>query len=532
MCNDGSGDYVKVNAELCVGCGQCIEACTHGARSGLDDFEPFMADLSTGADIVAVVAPAAASNFDGRYLELNAWLSSLGVTALFDVSFGAELTVKSYLEHKAENDPNLIIAQPCPTLVTFIEIYRPELIQYLAPADSPMMHTIKMIKKFFPRYASSRIAVISPCYAKRREFDEVGLGDYNVTFKSLEDYIAKKGIELAHYPPRPYDGPAAERGVLFPTPGGLMRTVERHVPGISGLTRKIEGQPEVFDYLAHLSASIDKGSSPLQPLVDCLNCEMGCNAGPGTSNRGKHPDLIEGYVETRNHLARESFKKGLLVKTEKSVKRAMEKLVARYWQKGLYDRSYVDRSKSFRDAIRRPTDEEIRQVHIKTHKRGKRDILNCGACGYKSCEQMAVAICNGLNRPENCRHYVSVEVAMMHEDHRNEIKRTIDEVAKASVGKLKENMRGIDSLAGVSIDMAPASRVLSRSSRWFRILRPSRWPREEGGAVRRLRARPSRGWPGSGTLPLSCERSRASRKASSRQAPSSSRSRRKRTCSR
>ena len=32
-------------------------------------------------------------------------------------------------------------------------------------------------------------------------------------------------------------------------------------------------------------------------MVDCLNCEMGCNGGPGTINRGKHPDVVEGLIE-------------------------------------------------------------------------------------------------------------------------------------------------------------------------------------------------------------------------------------------
>ena len=37
LCNDGSGDYIKTNPSLCVGCGHCIDACEHGARYGIDD---------------------------------------------------------------------------------------------------------------------------------------------------------------------------------------------------------------------------------------------------------------------------------------------------------------------------------------------------------------------------------------------------------------------------------------------------------------------------------------------------------------
>ena len=147
FCNDGSGDYVTINENMCIGCGNCIDACTHEARFGMDDIEAFLADVRSGSEMVAIVAPAAAANFPGKYLKLNTWLKSLGIKAVFDVSFGAELTVKTYLDHVKRNKPKTVIAQPCPAIVTFIEMYQPELIDHLAPADSPMLHTVKMIKK-------------------------------------------------------------------------------------------------------------------------------------------------------------------------------------------------------------------------------------------------------------------------------------------------------------------------------------------------------------------------------------------------
>ena len=195
-CNSAVSGYVEVNANLCIGCGMCIKACTHDARIGIDDTEAFFADLKKGLSIVAVVAPAVAAVFPGQYLQLNKWLKSIGVKGCFDVSFGAELTIQSYLNHVDENKPKAVIAQPCPALVSYIEIYRPELLNYLSPADSPMMHTIKMIKNYYPSFASSRIVIISPCYAKRREFDEVGVGEYNVTMASIKKYLSDNKINL------------------------------------------------------------------------------------------------------------------------------------------------------------------------------------------------------------------------------------------------------------------------------------------------------------------------------------------------
>lgn len=236
-CNDASGDYVKVIPELCVGCGECLFACTHGARIPVDDFEAFMNDLKRGEKMVAIVAPGVAANFP-NYLKLNGWLKSLGVEAFFDVSFGAELTIKSYVEHIKQNNPKTVIAQPCPALVTFIEIYHPELLEYLAPADSPMLHTIKMVKEFYPKYRNHKVAVISPCVAKKREFYETKLGDYNVTFASIYNYLKNNRINLESYPEVPFENPPAERAVEFSTPGGLMKTALRDVPNLEGHIRK------------------------------------------------------------------------------------------------------------------------------------------------------------------------------------------------------------------------------------------------------------------------------------------------------
>ena len=49
--------------------------------------------------VVAIVAPAIVANFKGKELEFNGWLKSIGVEAVFDVGFGAELTTKSYVEY-------------------------------------------------------------------------------------------------------------------------------------------------------------------------------------------------------------------------------------------------------------------------------------------------------------------------------------------------------------------------------------------------------------------------------------------------
>jgi len=363
MCNNGAADYVTVNESLCIGCGACIDACIHGARSGIDDADAFFADLAQHKDIIVIVAPAAVVSFGGKDLELNGWLKSIGVKAVFDVSFGAELTTKSYIEYMKSAAPACVISQPCPALVTYIELYHPELLKYLAPADSPMLHTMRMIREYYPQYAKCRIAAISPCYAKRREFDETGMGDYNVTIRSLEKYCKEHRVDISRFPRAAYDNPEAERGVLYSTPGGLMRTAERFVPGISAQTRRIEGNPAVFDYFKHLSEKIQKGGKPLFKLVDCLNCDRGCNCGAGTSNKDMFSDDMEDFVEKRKNSRADYWKKQGF--TKKTAYRRLDKVIDGYWKPELYSRKYVLRAKTVSEKIRQPSDQELQQIYLR-----------------------------------------------------------------------------------------------------------------------------------------------------------------------
>jgi hypothetical protein len=402
-----------------------------------------MEDLQKGTDIIAIVAPAIAASFEGAYLKINGFLKALGVKAVFDVSFGAELTIKSYLAYLKTANPAMIIAQPCSTLVSFIEMYRPELIPCLVPVDSPMIHTMKMIKRFYPQYKRHKIAAISPCYSKRREFDAVGMGDYNVGFRSIQRYLATQGKTISAYPVVEYDNPPAERGVLFSSPGGLMRTLQRYDNEVISYTRKIEGPHEVYHYLAYLGDSIKRGNAPIHKLIDCLSCAMGCNGGPATLNQNKHFDDVEIYTEQRNKAMRKQYEP-VTVGQKFFNWNKLENTLDRYWEADLYRRSYTDRSEIFRKRVSVPSSAVINATFAAMHKTKEQGILNCGACGYKSCEQMVVAIINGFNKPENCRHYVEVEK----EQQANEkLKQTLNQVYEHTLEEMHKNKAGLVTLS-------------------------------------------------------------------------------------
>lgn len=438
-CNDGSGDHVTVNENLCIGCGNCITACTHDARKGIDDYSKWIEDIRTNERMIAISAPAIASNFPDTYKNIHGWLKSIGVEDFFDVGFGAELTVKSYLEYIRSKKPKLVIAQPCPAIVSYIELHRRELLPYLAPADSPMLHTIKMIREYYPEYRNHKILVLSPCLAKRREFDATGLGDYNLTYGSLLKHLQRENINPKTFPEVSYTVDRAERAVAFSSPGGLQRTVERENPEAAARTRKIEGPDIVYEYLDKLPEMMEKEMAPL--LIDCLNCEMGCNGGPGTLNQEKSPDEIEFHIEKRNREMQERYRKKSMLRSTRAARRRIRRDVGKYWKEGLYARAYLDRTEN--DTIIQPTKGEFQELYRRMRKYEEKDFLNCRACGYGSCERMAVAIHNNLNQPENCFHYAHSSRIEMTNMIFDSIQETTDRLS-AAIKKLSEKSENED----------------------------------------------------------------------------------------
>ena len=440
-CMDGSGEKLTINHDMCIGCGNCIQVCSHKARSLIDDTSHFLSDLKRGDKMIAIVAPAIASVFPEKFLNINGWLKSMGVEAFFDVSFGAELTVISYLDYINKKNPRTVIAQPCPAIVNYIEIYSPKLLPYLAPADSPMLHTARMIREFYPEYKDHKIAIISPCIAKRREFDETKIGDYNVTMLALKEYFEEQKIDINKFPQVEYIGPHAERAVGFSSPGGLLDTAERFVPGIGRRGRKVEGIHSIYPYLESLPELLETDAHLLL-LIDCLNCEKGCNGGPGTGNAEKPLPILENPIRKRRAKLEEYHRptRGEWVYTK------YHKVLDKYWKKDLYNRSYRDLSDN--NTIKQPSETELREIYRSMKKNTAEDLYNCTSCGYGSCHSMATAIFNKLNKPENCAHFIMAllkeemkteELNRLLTEHINDASGLIDGITK-TINELSESI--------------------------------------------------------------------------------------------
>ena len=405
--NNGSGEYVDINPDLCIGCGACIAACPHGARHGIDDFETWRRLVEDGQPFVAFVAPSAVSNFPGQMKTLSGWLRAFGAKAVVDVSFGAELATWGYVQHLARHPDDAIICQPCPAIVNYIELYRPDLLEHLAPVGSPAAHAIAYFDETHPEFAGLPRVFLSPCYAKKQEFEQSGLKALNVTFASLRQVLESQPRALESYPDAGFDNPGPERAALFPNPGGLARALLRWRPDLEGSIRVIEGSDTIYQYLDGLPEKIRHGQAPL--IIDCLNCRNGCNCGPGSVRPGEHPDGAEPPVAERavelERKGQSSWldRKGLSWLGRILATLRLRRVLQKAWHPGQASRTYRDRSELVR--LRRPGRRELLDMYHFMGKERPEDLLDCQSCGYRSCEEMAMAIVNGMNKRGNCHYF-------------------------------------------------------------------------------------------------------------------------------
>lgn len=226
-----------------------------------------------------------------------------------------------------------------------------------------------------------------------------------------------------------------------------MRTARRWSEDIESITRKIEGPELIYDYLNDLEASIKRGEAP--KIIDCLNCESGCNGGTGTIRKEEHLDSLEQPIEKRALTQIDHHKKdGFFAR--KREKKELEKLIHDYWKPGLYNRNYRDRSSARQ--IRKPTQQELKEVYESMYKYGDEDIYNCVSCGYNSCNKMAEAIYNGLNRPENCHHFLK-KTTQMEQDkakvHEQELEDARTEMQALISSTKEQNLRLTESVKDI-----------------------------------------------------------------------------------
>ena len=416
---------VKVDPERCIHCGRCIEACDHNARDYRDDTERFFHDLQQGQEISVLVAPSVRTNFP-EHKRVIGFLKKSGARLVYDVSFGADITVWAYLKVLAETGVRSLIAQPCPAIVNYVEKHQPELLDYLAPVHSPMMCTAIYLRKY--EGCRDSLAFLSPCIGKNEEIRDANTDNmvqYNVTFKKLLDYVSAKGININDYPEREFDDPGCGLGYVFPRPGGLRKNVEAILG--DAWVRQVEGQDESYLYLQEYSRRLERGKR-LPVLVDILNCRYGCNKGTGTRQEAEVDDI---------DLALQTFSRERPGTKGRQKPENRSEQLGKLFNKRLKLNDFYRRYKKVDlPLLKEPTKEEYTEIFLSMHKdTPTSQQINCTACGYQTCRDMARAIYNHLDRPADCMDYNRKEVIRENqklEEKNGEINQMLAEVTALS----------------------------------------------------------------------------------------------------
>jgi nitrogen-specific signal transduction histidine kinase len=301
---------------------------------------------------------------------------ALGFELVAEVSFGADLVADRYKKLVSE-EKNYYISSDCPSIVNYVKFYHPLLVDNLAPIVSPMVAMSRVVRERYGK--DTRIVFIGPCVAKKAESSEI---DEAITFTELRDMFSERNITAESVTPVDFDQPVGGRGAIFPVARGLLQTAKISDNAITGNIIAAEGRIDFQGALKEFEAGLIKNQH-----MELLCCE-GCIMGPGLSKNGKQYNrrsLVSSYANSK-----------------------MQNIDTESWQKSFDEFAELDLSirhrpeEPFTETL---NEDDVNDILIKMGKKTKKDQLDCGACGYESCVEHAIAIKKGLAEVEMCLPY-------------------------------------------------------------------------------------------------------------------------------
>ena len=363
-----SGGQAHIINNECILCGQCFVVCPQDAKEIVDETEKAKVLLQTGDPVYVSLAPSFVANYPGVGIEaMTRALKKLGFAGVEETAVGATMVKNEYERMLREEHRDVIITSCCHSINLLIQKYFPEALEYLADVVSPMQAHCLDIKR---RYPNAKTVFIGPCVAKKDEAEHyVGIVDAVLTFEELTRWLRKEDILLEKI----MDSDEHSRTRFFPTTGGVLKTMER-LPdftymALDGVENCIEALKEVVAGKVH------------KCVLEMSACVGSCLGGPimekYSNARIQDYMAVKAYAGDKDFIVQQpdplELKKGFASIAHKAVE---------------------------------PTEAEIYSVLRQMGKFRPEQELNCGSCGYNTCREKAIAICQGKAEISMCLPYL------------------------------------------------------------------------------------------------------------------------------
>jgi len=412
-----------VVTERCIGCGNCTLVCSQNAKAYLSGLERAARMLDEDAPVAALLAPSFPAGFDEPAGQVIGAFREAGFDYVVEVAYGADLVSAAYKQFLEDNPTGLHIATACPAVSEYVRKYHPELAERLVPIVSPMVATALAVRE---RYGDDvRCVFVGPCVAKKaeaRDPDVPAVVDEVLTLQEAHRLLADRRVDVTRAGESVWDEPVAGKARVFPLPGGLLESADLDRGILDPDVLVVAGQEETLEVLAGLGEH-DTGDTL---LVEALMCR-GCYCGPGISS--DEPGLLR-KRRVGEYVARQDAAHAA-APTHEAVAAAAAALP-------------LGRGFALDDQrAPQPTEEEIREILTRTNKFFPEDELNCGACGYATCRDKAVAVHTGMAEEAMCLPFmidqaerVCHEIGVPWRDMRDVHRHLINTEKLASMGQM------------------------------------------------------------------------------------------------
>ncbi len=361
-----SGNQAHIIGNECILCGQCFVVCPQNAKQIVDETEKAKVLLQSADPVFVSLAPSFVANYDGVGISaMRSALQKLGFHEVEETAIGATIVKKEYERMLREDDRDIIISSCCHSVNLLIQKYFPAELEYLADVLSPMQAHCLDIKKRFP---NAKAVFIGPCVAKKDEAEYYdGIVDAVLTFEELTNWLKEENIELE----KNMDSSEESRARFFPTTGGILKTMEPNIAGYTYLA--LDGVENCIDALK----DIEDGKIH-KCFIEMSACSGSCISGP-VMEKYHRTAPIKDYITIANYAGSKDF--------------------------DVAQPDALELKKQFtfiEHRLQAPSETEIFNILRQMGKFKPSDELNCGSCGYNTCREKAIAVCQGKAEISMC----------------------------------------------------------------------------------------------------------------------------------